>query len=477
MNKRNLKVIYSNFAGPEKKALELINKEVGAIVCRDAKVYTIHVLPFEKDGCAIDKNIIAVGCITENQTIKKYISESEIPKNGYLVKIIDNPENKNLKITLITAFTPINVFYAAVDYVDNYLPAAAKNLSNRIQSEYNTFDDKIPDYIHASSPKTNKRSIFTWGQPINDYRQYIDNAARCKINQIIIWNDFLPINAKDIIDYAHEYEMEVIWGFAWGWSTNCLNTDLNNMEKIKKDIIDRFKNDYASIGDGIYFQSFTETDAEEINGVLIAEAVVRLVNEVSAELYEIKPDVHIQFGLHALSVRKHLEYIENVDKRIEIIWEDCGSFPYNYIPQIKNKSDFAETLSFTEKIVNLRDRGKTGLVYKGLMTLDWAHFAHQSGPYILGENSEKTVAEDIEFIRPMWRPFTADWLIYGEYAYNFTKKLHELGSENINLNIAAQLAGGIWFPFSLLSEILWNTDDTYDEILSRVLRRKSIIMP
>ncbi len=477
MDKRNMKIIYSDYQGCEKKAIELVNKEVGSIILRDSKVYTIYVLPIEKDGAEIDKNVIVIGKWQDNETVKKYVSKDEIPENGYLVKIFDNPENPDLKITILTGLTSQNVYYAAVDYVDNYLPLAAKNISNRIQSEYNTFDDKIPDYKNASAPKSKKRSIFTWGQPINDYREYIDNAARCKINQIIIWNDFLPINAKDVVDYAHEYEIELIWGFAWGWGTDCAKADLTRLNDIKESVIKNFKENYLNAGDGIYFQSFTELHQEEIGGILIADAVVRLVNETAKEIYKLKPDIHIQFGLHAMSVKDKLEFIEKVDERIEIVWEDCGSFPYNYIPKVQTEKDYRDTLEFTEKIINLRNNGKTGLVYKGLMTLDWNHFAHQSGPYILGVNSEKTKKEDIDFLTPMWRYFTSDWITYGKYAYDFTKNIHKSGFDNINLNVAAQLSGGIWFPFALLSEILWSTDESYEEILSKVLKRKNIIMP
>ena len=477
MDKRNMKIIYSDYQGVEKKAIELVNKEVGSIILRDKGVYTIFVLPLEKDGAEINQNVIVIGKWENNETVRRYVKEDEIPENGYLVKVFDNPENPDLKITILTGLTSQNVYYAAVDYVDNYLPFAAKNISNRIQSEYNTFDDKIPDYQNASAPKSKKRSIFTWGQPINDYREYIDNAARCKINQIIIWNDFLPINAKDVVDYAHEYEIELIWGFQWGWGTDCSKVDLTRLDDIKENVVKNFKENYMSSGDGIYFQSFTEIHREEIGGILIADAVVRLVNETAKEIYKLKPDIHIQFGLHAMSVKDRLEFIEKVDKRIEIVWEDCGSFPYNYIPKVQTEEEYKNTLDFTDKIIALRDNGKTGLVYKGLMTLDWNHFEHQSGPYILGVNSEKTKKEDLDFLTPMWRYFTSDWITYGKYAYDFTKNIHESGYDNINLNVAAQLAGGIWFPFALLTEILWNTDESYEEILSKVLKRKNIIMP
>ena len=117
------------------------------------------------------------------------------------------------------------------------------------------------------------RSIFTWGHPINDYRRYIANIARLKINQLIVWNDFLPINAKDIVDYAHEYGIELIWGYAWGWGTDCKDIDLNNLDTLRKEIVEVFLRDYDKAGDGIYFQSFTEMQEDHIGDTLVAEAV------------------------------------------------------------------------------------------------------------------------------------------------------------------------------------------------------------
>lgn len=95
-------------------------------------MYTILILPLEKDGCEINENVIVIGRVDDNKNVQKYVKEHEIPENGYVVK----------------------VFYGAVDYIDNYLPCAAKNISNEIYSEYNTFDDKTPDYFNASYPKT-----------------------------------------------------------------------------------------------------------------------------------------------------------------------------------------------------------------------------------------------------------------------------------------------------------------------------------
>ena len=56
-NKRNWKIVYSGYSGVEKKAIDLIYKEVGALILRDTGCYTLHVLACEKaENAVMDKN-------------------------------------------------------------------------------------------------------------------------------------------------------------------------------------------------------------------------------------------------------------------------------------------------------------------------------------------------------------------------------------------------------------------------------------
>ena len=476
-NKRNWKIVYKNYVGAEKKAIELINKEVGSLILRDAGCYTLHVLSCVNEANAtMDTNTIIVGTYNSSKYIKEYVDSSEIPQNGYLVKVTPNIVNNNLKTVIITALNPREVFYGAVDFVDNYLPKAELIRSNlHFYSE--TFEHPLPDYYNTSAPKTEKRCIFTWAHPINNYRDYIDNMARLKFNQLIMWNDYLPINAKEVVDYAHEYEIEVIWGYAWGWSRNCNSIDLESLDKLTEEIADTYENVYKNSGaDGIYFQSFTEMGNSYIGDKLIAEVVTDFVNKTADVLYSKNPELYIQFGLHATSVKDYLTYIEKVDNRIDIIWEDCGSFPYGYIPEIDNNEEFLQTIKFTNKILALRDGMGVGLLYKGMMIMDWAgeHFAHQSGPYIMGNSSKSLVEHDLEVIKPIWKYFQNKWLENGRYTYDMTKHIYENTSKQLIMGIAGQFAGGIWLPEALCAEILWNCDDPYDKILKRVLARRCI---
>ena len=41
--------------------------------------------------------------------------------------------------------------------------------------------------------------------------------ARQKFNELVLWNDYIPVNIEDIIDYAHSYGIKVVLGYSWGW--------------------------------------------------------------------------------------------------------------------------------------------------------------------------------------------------------------------------------------------------------------------
>lgn len=478
MNKRSWEIFYSDYSGCEKKALELINKEMGELILRDSGVYTFHTLTFKKaDNAEISENAVVVGVYDKNEIIQKYIKKEEIPEDGYVVKVCDNPENPSFKLALITALKPREVFYGAVDFVDDYFSAAAPMRSNMLF--YNElFENKLPDYYNATAPAIKTRNIFTWGHPIDDYESYIDNAARLKINQLIVWNDYAPINAEDFVSYAHEYGISVIWGFAWGWSRNCNNIDFDRLDELTEEVLKKYEDEYAKANaDGIYFQSFTELKNEYIGDRLIAEVVTDFVNKTAGRLFEKHPNLLLQFGLHATSVKERLQFIKNVDSRIDIIWEDCGEFPYAYDPTLMNLKEYENTKKFTDEILNLRTESNDGVLYKGHLTLDWFedYFAHQKGPYIIGKSSKRTIENDTRIIKTLWKKYQNAWLANGKYAYDMTKLIEETGNGKNSVGIVGQLTNGIWFPAALLSQIMWECDKkSYEEILEKVLKRRSV---
>lgn len=474
MKQTDWKIIYHNYQGLEKKAVDFLSKEAGKYLIRINDLYRLYVLPCEKEGAKIDTNAIVLGLWQESGTVRKYATEEEIKPNGFLVKVIKNPDNENGRIVVITAKDEKELFYGAVSFIDDYMPANSP-AHGAVRLRQFIFDEPMKEWSYSENSNNKTRSIFTWGHPINDYLKYIDNMARLKLNQLIIWNDYMPVNVEDVIAYAHSYGIEILFGYSWGWVELCGKiTDISDarLKELKEQIIRRYEENYAKINcDGIYFQSFTERGDEYIGGRLIAEAVTTLVNDTANTLLEKYPNLKLQFGLHATSVKNHLEEIAKVDKRIEILWEDCGVFPYSYFPEVADEEKFEEALAFTKKILTLRGNAPVGLVFKGVMMMDWTNFVYQSGPFVLGNNSPSIIERDRLIREGAWRIFSAEWMQYGNYAKRMLEFIKENAIGDVNCNIAGTFDGGIYFPQAVLSQMFRTVDGEYGEIMKKVARR------
>jgi len=480
------KIVYSDFSGMERTAVEFLNKEAGKLLIRQEGIYTLHVLPLEKElpSTTVSQNAIVIGTWSESAIIRAAVSENEIPHNGFLLKVTDNPQDPDCSLVLITALEQQDLFYGAVAFIDQYAPAAAPNVGG-LRFTNRLFMEKLPHCTISSAPCAKTRSIFCWGHSTNNYRAYIENMARLGLNQLILWNDHRPLNAEDIVSYAHKFGIEIIWGFAWGWIDGCSkieSIDEEYLAKLKAHVLHIYGTEYAGQGDGIYFQSFTERDDDTIGGRSIADTVTDFVNDTVDALLSRHPGLRIQFGLHATSVRNRLDALARIDKRVEIVWENGGVFPFDFGPaRIEDEKTFEakfnETLAFTESILRLRGLdAPTGIVFKGFLKLDWQRFVHQTGPYILGENAPEICAHDRRLRSDAWRTFTADWLKNGDYARRFAEKIYELTRGNVNLNMAATFDGGVYFPHAVCSEIFWDPNRTYGEIMKAAADKSFVTM-
>ncbi|MBQ7830922.1 MAG: hypothetical protein IJ393_02465, partial [Clostridia bacterium] len=247
------KIVYSDFSGMERKAVELLNREAGKNIIRDTGVYTLYVLPMEQESknTEIAHSAFVVGLWENSDLVRKFVSKNEIPDNGYCLKIIHNPKREDGSIVIVTAHEARNLFYGATAFLDEYVPHYAPD-GGGLKFSNSIFEYQLPTATYASAPQTQTRSVFSWGHCINDYREYIRDMARLGLNQLILWNDFKPINAKDIVDYAHEYGVELIWGFSWGWSTGqCRDTTTltdEYLSALKLKVLDKFEKEYAGQG-------------------------------------------------------------------------------------------------------------------------------------------------------------------------------------------------------------------------------------
>jgi len=397
---------------------------------------------------------------------------SEVPSpEGYRITVKDDEVH-------ICGHDENGVLYGCIDFEKDYLLKARLTHSHMPYFK-DLFADKLPDAQFSSAPAICDRGLWTWGHVITDYRGYMDNMVRAKLNTLIVWNDFIPVNAREVVAYAHDCGIKFYWGFSWCWDTNCAAFDLSRIDDYVNDIVRNYESNYAHLGgDGIYFQSFTELHTETIGGLLIADAVTRLVNAAAGRILDKYPGLDIQFGLHATSVRERLDYIARTDPRVRITWEDCGAFPYAYLPE--HIDGFEETCAFTRRLLSLRgENEKFGSVLKGFTCLDWTTFEHLRGPSLLGVSPECITQQRVQRKKDIWRVVQAYWLRNAAYAHEMIRLLAAEGNQD--KCITALVEDGAFeaqlpYPVALWAQMLWNPAQNLQDILCDTALRPDVSM-
>ena len=106
----------------------------------------------------------------------------------------------------------------------------------------------VEEYELVEKPKIKQRGLWTWGYVIYDYKKYIDNMVTLKFNTLIIWNDYLPVNIRDVISYAHENGVKIYLGFSWGWDTSCGERDaILHTDEISQNVVNTFEKEYLNL--------------------------------------------------------------------------------------------------------------------------------------------------------------------------------------------------------------------------------------
>lgn len=425
--------------------------------------------------------VLAVGRISTHPILKKYAERGVIcvpeKREGYAIFVGKEADGED-DVLLIAGADEAGVLYGCADFCNKYLARIS------IEGDYYTdghfgrlLKQALVPFSLATAPKIPTRAIWTWGHMIYDYRSFFDNMARLRLNEAVIWNDRCPINAEEIVSYAHSLGIRIVWGYAWGWDNSSklermvADSDDALLRRIKEGAIRTYEEEYAGLGDGIYFQSFTEINKDSVNGKSVADVVVRLVNDTAGELLSRYPDLHVQFGLHATSVKTKTEIIAKVDPRVYIVWEDLGAFPYSY--RSYEDGGFEETLALNERLLSLRGKDERfGAVLKGLVCLDWGHFEHFSHPYVMGEYPKEFARQRAALKAPLWKSVSAGWLRNAPLA----KRIAALIAEKGNAPIAEMLVEDGCFeekipmPVAYLAELFWDAEEDAYKILERVTK-------
>lgn len=455
--------------------LKLLYGEIAPSVPYVLTVTTAAELDVEKEKYY---NVIAVGTAEDNPYIASLVGEGiiSIPDDpdGYVIRVLDNPKNTEKQLTVLAGASSHSVCYAVSEYIGNYLPITESRDLHKVRF-VPYFTRKTAETYRVRTPKIKERGVWTWGHVIYDYKRFIDNMQKLRMNIITVWNDYPPINAREFVEYAHAAGIKVIWGFSIGWGYKVNISDNAELDRIIDDALSHYEKNYLDLGgDGIYFQSFTETDKDTQNGVNIACAVKIYVNKIYERFKERFGDMRIQFGLHATSVKKHLDEIGGIDPGVEIIWEDLGCFPYRYSPE--NTEDTEGMLSLTESITSLGE-GKMGVVLKGLSCLEWFEFENQFGRYPMGAWGERYVEARREKQNKFWRRVNALWLKNGHLAKDAMLLLCGGGANTVEALIEdGLLEESIPFAVAVMAELMWDPEDEMDEVVYRSAIRPDVEM-
>lgn len=417
-------------------------------------------------------SLAVVGTPVDNALLASLPQAADIPEDGYLVQVTASPFDPGRQMAVIAGSSPVQALYAASHFLNEYLPDARQN-SEHHPYFLPLFSRTMPEYRAVRCPAFAERGIWTWGHCIYDYRRFAQNMAGLGLNAVTIWNDYVPLNLREVVDCFHSYGIRVYFGYSWGWDEEFDISSEREFQRVLDTALSTYETGYSHAGgDGIYFQSFTETEEESIGGVPIAETVVDWVNKVGGAMLERWPGLDIRFGLHATSVKNRMDVIAGVDPRISIHWEDCGAFPYAYFSRAAEGE--AETLDFTDRMASLRPSGEYGVVLKGQVCLDWTMFENQKGPFVMGCESAAAIRARREELRPHWHDVQGYWLKnLGQYRRTLE---HLPGAAVYALVEDALLEDACWYPVALYAAALWETGQTDGELLCGVARRPDTVL-
>ncbi len=466
-------LIYNTYSGVEEFALD----ELQATMQRYLPyVVEIHHAAEEINA---DANHIIVGMAGDNPRIadlvQRGILTAPTKPQGYSSICTKSSWNPARKTVAIAGTDPVGVLHGVIDFnkrVAGMMPDDPKEMQQALND--------IEDFRAQDAPWIENRGIWSWGYAIYDYRRFIDNMARLRMNRLNFWNDVPPINCQEVIDYAHSRGIKVVLGFSWGYDLNTLDPSSKaDRETVKQDVLCQIAQYYQHLGmDAIYFQSFTETRKKEIGGQSIAVLARDWVNDIAGAVLDRYPEMKIEWGLHASSILDNYTDLQSLDPRIVIVWEDAGVIPYSYDPLTSNsENDFpamlnspAATRDYSKKLATFRDHTEFSMVAKGWTQLRWRTETEHHGPYIMGQRAARFVRNRARERQPRWDFVNSLWLRNYSEALRFFQEIRD--SSSSTMSVLGLMEDGMFeeriqLSAALFAEMIWNPHQDPKDVLQQ----------
>jgi len=234
-------------------------------------------------------NLALVGTVDSNGLLADLARDGKLhvplEEQSYAIKTLPSPFNPKRQVLALAGSDARGALYAARDWEHYCHDPLVTSLAERCRPVPHlerpgphpvAFRAPLPEWDLAGSPAVPGRGIWTWGHVVYDVRAFLEHMSRWKMNTLVCWNDFAPVNARQIVEAAHALGIDVVWGYTWCWGEPVDPNDPDQLARWRRRIIRTYEEQYAPAGgDGIYFQTFTETDRLHIGRKTIAELAAR----------------------------------------------------------------------------------------------------------------------------------------------------------------------------------------------------------
>jgi hypothetical protein len=484
---------YGSYSGIERFALE----ELQAFV-QDYLPYVIECRPASAPANTEPEHRLLIGTAASNPMLAAVLAKGQLARptapEGFSYAVLTGANKDAPKTIVIAGFDSKGALNGVVDFCTKAAcrhelgglaiaqPRLAFDSLGSFDSQRMAFHDGpliTPLFAAAEAPVIEHRGLWTWGYVIYDYRRYLDNMARLKMNMLVVWNDVVPLNIAEIIAYAHLRGIKMIAGFHWGWGIPELSlVNPDHLKQVRQQVLDNYATHYRDTGfDGIYFQTATEHSDLTLGGRTIAAAACHWVNDIGRALLEQHPDLVIQFGLHATSIMGNYMDLQPLDPRIQIVWEDAGALPYAYLPKLELPPDshlskqgvgtFEETLAYSLKLASFRGSVGFGLCPKGWGNIDWAHEFENHHAFVLGCRNQPWIERRLADKRDWWSRVNRDWIPRYEPAARFYAEIRKVCKGPITavgLVEDGLFEAAIQPSVAAFAETLWNPNRSGQEL-------------
>ncbi len=202
-------LVFGAYGGAERFAVQELQRDVQRHL-----PYVVEIREGVGDALRSEKHLVLVGTRENNPGIAELIDRKLIAAppgaGGYTLAGLSSPWGEDRKVIAVAGHDPAGVLACVVDFSARFL--AALPAPNDPGEERRAFD-AMESFEISERPLIENRGIWTWGYVVYDYRGFLDNMARLKMNFLILWNDCPPLNAREVVDYAHSRGVKVIFGF------------------------------------------------------------------------------------------------------------------------------------------------------------------------------------------------------------------------------------------------------------------------